>query len=229
MEKIFLKAQVRKEVGKKSGSRLRRDNKVPGILYGHKKDPIALAMEKRDVWEILRNATTKNLAINLDIEGVDLTDIVTIVKNVQQHPVSGDILHIDFIRVAMDEMIDVSIPVKIIGIAKGVSVEGGILFHSIRQITIKSKPTEIPESIDIDVSELSIGDTIHVSDIVDDYQDINFVSDLDTTLVHIAAPKEEVLPVEEAELEEALEGEAKDVSKEEVTEEGEKEQGEEGS
>ncbi|MCD6380158.1 50S ribosomal protein L25 [bacterium] len=238
MKKIMLKADVRKEIGKKSGSKLRKDGKIPGILYGHKKDPIPLVLDKHDVWEILHNAETENLIINLEIEGVDLADIVTIVKDIQQHPVTGDILHLDFMRVAMDEMIDVNVPVRIIGVAKGVAVDGGILFHSIRQITINSKPSEIPEFINIDVSDLSVGDTIHISDIVKDYKDINFVSDLDITLAHVAAPKELELTEEEVEKEEiaaaeeaAVEGaeEGAEEAKKKGAEGGEKEQGEEGS
>jgi large subunit ribosomal protein L25 len=189
-------------------------------------------MDKHDVWEILHNAATENLVINLEVEGVDLADIVTIVKDVQQHPVTGDILHIDFMRVAMDEMINVNVPVRIIGVAKGVAVEGGILFHSIRQIIINSKPSEIPEFITIDVSDMSIGDTIHISDIVKDYKDINFVSDLEITLAHIAAPKELELVEEEVEEEavgEGEEAEAAGEAKKEGDEGGEKEKDEEGS
>jgi large subunit ribosomal protein L25 len=232
MEKILLKSHVRKEIGKKSGNRLRKEGKIPGILYGHKKDPIPIVMDKHDVWEILHNAATENLVINLEVEGVDLADIVTIVKDVQQHPVTGDILHIDFMRVAMDEMINVNVPVRIIGVAKGVAVEGGILFHSIRQIIINSKPSEIPEFITIDVSDMSIGDTIHISDIVKDYKDINFVSDLEITLAHIAAPKELELVEEEVEEEavgEGEEAEAAGEAKKEGDEGGEKEKDEEGS
>ncbi|MDZ7859620.1 MAG: 50S ribosomal protein L25 [Candidatus Krumholzibacteriota bacterium] len=228
MEKILLKSTVREEVGKKSGGRLRRNGKIPGILYGHKEEPIPLAIDEHDIWEILHNAQTENLIVHLDIEGVDLPENVTIVRDIQQHPVTGDILHVDLLRVAMDEMIDVNVPVRIKGVAKGVTEEGGILYHSIRQIRINSNPSEIPEFINVDVTEMSIGDTIHVSDIVGDYEDINFVSELDLTLVHVAAPKELELPEEEVEEEGLAEGEEVEEGEEEETE-GEEEQDEEGS
>jgi len=228
MEKILLKSQVREETGKSSGSRLRKSGKIPGILYGHKEDPISLIMDEHNIREIIHNAQTKNIIITLEIEGVDIADMVTIVKDVQHHPVTGDILHVDFMRVAMDEKIDVNVPVRIIGMAKGVTEEGGVLYHSIRQIMINSTPAEIPESIDIDVSELTIGSTIHISDIVGNYKEINFVSDLDMTLVHIAAPKEADLPEEEVVEEgaEVAEGEEESAGEEKETE---KEQDKEGS
>lgn len=232
MEKIFLKSQVREETGKSSGSKLRKSGKTPGILYGHKKDPISLVMDEHNIREIIHNAQTENIIINLEIEGMDITDMVTIVKDVQHHPVTGDVLHVDFLRVAMDEKIDVNVPVRILGVAKGVAEEGGILYHSIRQIMINSAPAEIPESIDIDVSELAIGSTIHISDIVENYKEINFVSDLDVTLVHIAAPKEVELPEEEVAEEgaEVAEGEEESAGEEkEAGKETEKEQDKEGS
>lgn len=228
MEKILLKSQVREETGKSSGSRLRKSGKIPGILYGHKKDPISIIMDEHNIREIIHNAQTENIIITLEIEDVDIADMVTIVKNVQHHPVTGDILHVDFMRVAMDEKIDVNVPVRILGVAKGVAEEGGVLYHSIRKIMINSTPAEIPESIDIDVSELAIGSTIHISDIVENYKEINFVSDLDVTLVHIAAPKEADLPEEEVVEEgaEVAEGEEESAGEEK---EAEKEQDKEGS
>ncbi len=220
MEKIILKAQVREETGKSSGSKLRKSGKIPGILYGHKKDPISLVMDEHNIREIIHNAQTENIIINLEIEGVDIADMVTIVRDVQHHPVTGDILHVDFMRVAMDEKININVPVKIIGVAKGVVEDGGILYHSIRQIMINSAPSEIPESIDIDVSELGVGGTIHISDIVENYKEIDFVSDLDMTLVHISAPKEIELPEEEVEEEgaEVAEGEEGSAKEEKETE-----------
>ncbi len=225
MDNIHLKSNIRSETGKKSGHRMRRQGMIPGILYGHGEEPIPLEMQEHDVWEVLHRATTKNLIVDLDIEGIDLSNVVTLVRDVQQHPVTGEVLHIDFLRVYRDEMINVDVPVKIAGIARGVKEEGGILYHSIRNVIVNSKPTEIPEAIEINVSDMGIGDSIHVSDILVDYPDIEFVSDTDITLAHVSAPKELELAVEEEE--EVLEGEEAEGEEGEEGEEGAEGEGEE--
>jgi len=226
MDNIHLKSNIRRETGKKTGHRMRRQGMVPGILYGHGEQPVPLEMKEHDVWEVLHKAKTKNLIVDLDLEGVDLSNVVTLVRDVQQHPVTGEVLHIDFLRVYKDEMINVDVPVKVLGIARGVKEEGGILYHSIRNVRVNSKPTEIPEAIEIDVRDLGIGDSIHVSDILADYPDIEFVSEAEITLAHVSAPKELELPEEEEE--EVLEGEEAEGEEGEEAEEGAEDEGEEG-
>lgn len=231
MEKILLKSHIRERSGKKSGRRIRRDGKVPGILYGHKQDPIPLVMDEHDIWEILHNASTENLIIQLDIEGIDLKDEITLLKEVQQHPVTGEILHIDLLRVYTDEKIDVNVPIETIGEPRGVKEEGGILYQAVRRMTVNSKAADIPEVLEIDVSDLGIGDSIHISDIVKEYEQFDFVYDSDMTIAHVSAPKELELPEEEVEEEiegeemeegeEVEEGEEKGESKEEAEEQEE--------
>jgi len=228
MEKILLKSHIRERSGKKSGRRIRSEGKVPGILYGHKEDPISLVMDEHDIWEILHNASTENLIIQLDIEGVDLKDEITLLKEVQQHPVTGQILHIDLLRVYSDEKIDVNVPVETRGEPRGVKEEGGILYQAVRRLIINSKAADIPEVLIIDVSDLGIGDSIHISDIVKEYEQFDFVYDSDSTIAHVSAPKELELPEEE--VEEEIEGEEMEEGKEaeEAEEEGEgKEEAEE--
>lgn len=227
-----LKSNIRAESGKKTGHKIRKEGKIPGILYGHGEEPLALEMDKHDVWEVLHKAKSRHLVVGLEVEGVDLGNVVTLVKDVQQHPVTGEVLHIDFLRVYKDEMINVDVPVKIIGTAKGVKESGGILYHSIRNVTVNSKPTEIPEAIEVDVTELEIGQSIHITDIIGNYSDIEFVYDADITLAHVAAPKELELPEEEGEevLEgEEAEGEEGEGGEEEAEEDKEKGDQEEGS
>ena len=224
MEKISLKSHIRERTGKKSGRRIRREGKVPGILYGHKQEPLPLVMDEHDIWEILHNASTENLIIQLDIEGVDLSDEITLVKEVQQHPVTGEILHIDLLRVYTDEKIDVNVQIQTTGEPRGVKEEGGILYQAVRRILINSKAADIPAFITIDVSDLGIGDSIHISDIVKEYEQFDFVYDSDRTIAHVSAPKELELPEEE--IEEELEGEEIPEG-EEAEEEGEEEGAEE--
>ncbi|MBD3180359.1 MAG: 50S ribosomal protein L25 [Candidatus Latescibacteria bacterium] len=221
MEKISLKSHIRERTGKKSGRRIRREGKVPGILYGHKQEPLPLVMDEHDIWEILHNASTENLIIQLDVEGVEMKDEITLVKEVQQHPVTGEILHIDLLRVYTDEKIDVNVQIQTTGEPRGVKEEGGILYQAVRRIIVNSKAADIPDLITIDVSDLGIGDSIHISDIVKEYEQFDFVYDSDRTIAHVSAPKELELPEEEVEEEIELE-EGEEVEEgEEAEEEGE--------
>ena len=212
MEIISLKSNIREETGKKSGRKIRREGKVPAILYGHKEDPIPLVVYEHDVWEIFHNASTENLIIQLDIEGMDLSDEITLLKEVQQHPVTGEILHIDLLRVYTDEKIDVNVQIQTTGEPKGVKEEGGILFQAVRRITVNAKAADIPDVIKIDVSDLGIGESIHISDIVKEYEQFDFVFDTDMTIAHISAPKELELPEKKAE--EEIEGEEVEAAEE---------------
>jgi large subunit ribosomal protein L25 len=224
MKSIKLKARKRIEASKKNVHKLRRQGEIPGVLYGHKKDPVHLALPEHEFWHILHNATSEHLIIDLDVDGVDMEEHITLVRDVQHHPVSGDILHVDFQRISMDESIRVGVPVVLTGTARGVKEFGGVLDHGIREVKVNTTAAKVPEHLEIDVSHMMIGDTIHVTDLQQLYPEIDFLDDGHLNLAHVSPPKklEVIAEVEEGE-EEAAEGaeEGEEAAAEGAAEEGE--------
>jgi large subunit ribosomal protein L25 len=226
MKKITLKARIRKEASKKNVHKLRQEGEIPGVVYGHKKDPVHLAIPEHDFWTVLHNATSEHLIIDLDVDGLDMEDHISLVREIQHHPVSGDILHVDFQRIRMDESIKVGIPVVLTGIARGVKEFGGVLDHGIREVMVATTAATVPENLEIDVSELMINDSIHVSDLEALYPNIEFLDDSGLNIAHVSPPKKlEVLEEAEEGAEAAAEGE--EAEGEEAGEEGSEEGGEE--
>ena len=207
MKRINLKSRIREGSGKKSAHKIRSMGEVPGTLYGHKEKPVSLSVPEHDFWVILHHATSEHLILRLDVEGTDEKDILTLVRDVQHHPVTGEILHVDFQRISMHEKIKVGVPIELTGTARGVKEFGGILDHGMREVMVKCMPEEIPEALSIDVSNMEIGNSIHLSDIMDQYAQIEFLDDANVTLAHVSPPKKlEVF--EEAAAEEAVAEEA---------------------
>ena len=212
MKPIKLKARRREEASKKNVHKLRQQGEIPGVLYGHKKDPIHLALPEREFWTILHNATSEHFIIDLDVEGVDMEEHITLIRDIQHHPVSGDILHVDFQRILLNESIKVGVPVNLNGIPRGVKEFGGVLDHGVREVMITTTASMVPEYLEIDVTSLMINDTVHISDLVSLYPDINFLDEGHINLAHVSPPKKM------EDLTEAVEGEEE---AEEGAEEGE--------
>jgi len=189
MKRINLTSRVREGSGKKSAHKIRTAGEVPGILYGHKEEPVSLSVPEHDLWVILHHATSEHLILRLDVEGTKDKDVLTLVRDVQHHPVTGDVLHVDFQRISMQEKIKVGVPVDLVGIPRGVKEFGGILDHGMREIMVKCMPEEIPESLPVDVSNMEIGNSIRLSDIVGQYTQLEFIDDENVTLAHVSPPK----------------------------------------
>jgi large subunit ribosomal protein L25 len=215
MKRITLKSRIREGSGKKLAHKIRAENEVPGILYGHNEKPVTLSVPEHDLWQALHKATSEHLILRLEVEGTDEKNVLTLVRDVQHHPVSGDIMHVDFQRISMHEKIKVGVPVDLAGMARGVKEFGGILDHGIREITIKCLPEEIPEAFHIDVSNMEIGNSIHLSDISDQYSQLEFLDDPNVTLAHVSPPKKLEVAEKAEEAEAASEEAEGEVSEEE--------------
>ncbi len=201
MEYQKLSSEKRADSGKGVARQLRFKGQIPAILYGHKKEPVQLALSEIDLRKIFQ-VSTDSVIVNLSVKGDKTASGTAIVREVQRHPTTGRVLHIDLQRIALDEKVRVQIPIVLKGDAMGVKEIGGILEHGLREFSITCLPSSILESIEIDVTELNIGDSIHVSDIVDRYPDFDF-NDFDaTTVANVVPPKVEVEPtaVEEEEV-----------------------------
>jgi len=201
LEQIKLKAQIRKTVGNGPARLLRREGRVPAVLYGSKIETILLSIDIKDFEHILKEASVGSVLLNLQIQNGKTSSRSAMIKELQTHPVSGQFLHVDFYEIDMQKKITAKVPVVAKGKSIGVEV-GGLLQYARRELEVLCLPTEIPEAIEVDISDLDIGDSIHVEDI-SLAGDIEIPADTNFTLVTILAPKVEEI-VEEEEL---LEGE----------------------
>jgi len=173
MEQIKLKASIRQEKGKQAVNRLRRAGVVPGIVYHRGEESVSIVVDKKELNHIVQTAGGENVLINLTIESLDSARDKShrgkarsvIIKEIQQHPVKRNILHIDFNEISLTEQITVEVEVVAVGESIGVKQEGGVLDHPLRILKIQCLPTDIPKHIDVDVSALKLNDAIHVRDL----------------------------------------------------------------
>jgi large subunit ribosomal protein L25 len=194
MEAI-LEAQTRDTFGKNEARRTRRGGLVPAVLYGASvdgagKDATPIAVNPRTLLRILHSESGVNTLISLKLAGADTR---VLVKEYQLDPVTHEVLHADFYRIAMDRALQVTIPVTAKGEPKGVKQQGGILEFVRREIEIECLPADIPEHVEIDVSELMLHQGVRVRDIATD-PTWKAVTDADTLLVHVIMPKAEEAP-----------------------------------
>lgn len=203
MEQIDLKAQVRTTTGKGPARALRREGRIPAILYGQKADSIMLSIDFKEFELIVKKANIGSVLLNLQIQNGKTITRPAMIKELQTNPVTGAFLHIDFYEIDMQRKITVSVPVVTQGKSVGVE-EGGLLQIVRREIELLCLPTAIPEAIEVDISDLTIGDSIHVQEIALP-GDVELTEETDFTVITVLAPKVEEEPVEEEELEEGEE------------------------
>jgi large subunit ribosomal protein L25 len=188
MEAI-LEAEARDTFGKNEARRTRREGKVPAVLYGgdgSSATPIAVA--PKALLKILHSEAGQNTLISLKLAGSGDTRVL--VKDFQLDPITHEVLHADFYRVAMDKVLQVTIPIVVQGEPKGVKQQGGVLEHIRREIEIECLPADIPENVVVDVSELMLHQGVRVRDITANPK-WTPISDPDLMLVHVIMPKAE--------------------------------------
>lgn len=211
-----INARTREGTGKGAARSSRREGRIPGVLYGHGEESVSLSVDANELQKLVHSISIENTIVDLDIGKGDPYKVL--IREVQRHPFRDEFIHIDFFHVAMDEKIQVEIPIVLIGTPTGVKNKGGVMDHQLRELEVFCLPGNIPEKVEIDVSNLDIGDSIHVSDI--QLPDVEVLTDLDRSVVAVLAPT--VIEVEEAAAEEAiLEPEVIGRGKEEEEEEGE--------
>jgi large subunit ribosomal protein L25 len=194
MEAI-LEATARDTFGKNEARRTRRDGKVPAVLYGGDgKEATPIAVEPRALLKILHSDSGQNTLISLKLAGGGDTRVL--VKDFQLDPITHHVLHADFYRVAMDKLLQVTIPVTVHGEPKGVKQQGGILEFIRREIEIECLPGDIPEHVDVDVSELMLHQGIRVRDVATDPR-WKPITEGEAMLVHVIMPKAEEAPAAE--------------------------------
>jgi large subunit ribosomal protein L25 len=200
MPEIVVSAEKRTEKGKNVNRRLRVAGRIPGVVYGGQGEPVAVAVSPKDIAAVLRSASGENTLFDLDLGG---NRRKVILKEYQLEPLKGRLLHADFYEVALDKVLEVKVHVEVSGVPVGVKVQGGILDFVTRELEIECLPTDIPDKIVVDVSELEMGKHIRVSDLKLSDK-LTMLTDPDVVIVHVVAPRAEEVaaaaaPVEGAE------------------------------
>jgi len=217
---IEIKGEIREIFGKNASRSLRREGRVPAILYGSKAENVSLALEKKDIFQILRSEAGENTIFKISYNSKTL-DVM--IKEVQTNPANDELLHLDLILIAMDKEIRVTVPFILTGEAVGVKAEGGFVDFVTREIELECLPRAIPEHIMVDISDLHLHQSVKVEE-VSPPEGAKWVSDPETVIamIHAQAKEEIVIEEEEGEEEVVAEGEEPEVIKKEKSEEEEK-------
>jgi large subunit ribosomal protein L25 len=173
-------------------------------LYGHGEESVVVSVDALELNRLIQSISIENTIVDLKVKG-EKAPLKVLIREVQRHPYRDDVLHIDFFHIAMDEMIHVDVPVLLVGLPIGVKDKGGVIDHQLREIEINCLPANIPEKIEIDISELDIGNSVHVGDL--ELPDLEILTDSERSVVAVLAPTVIVEPEEEEEEEELLEPE----------------------
>jgi len=208
MKKVAVTVKERDSFGSPESRRMRREGWIPGVLYGGAgSETMALSVEAKALKQAM-GRERGNVILDLTFEGKNKAH-PAILKEYQNDPISGSLLHVDFIEVRMDQPIDSTVRIELVGTAQGVK-DGGILDHGLRELHIRCLPTDMPGHVDVDVSALNIGDSLRVSEVTAP-KDVEILDDPEVHVAGVMAPKlvvEEEVVEELEEGAEAVEGEA---------------------
>ena len=222
MGDLVVRAETREEFGKNTNRRLRSQGRIPAVVYGKGISSTSVSVDPKDLHRILHSETGHNTIFKLAI-GDNSRDVL--IKDYQLDPVKGNLLHADFQAIAMDEALIFEVPVEVVGVAKGVQSDGGVLDIVLREIQLKCLPGDVPDHIPVEVHALEIGDTIRVENLQVDASKITLLSDPDLVVLTVIPPhveKEPEVVLEEEEVGEPdLVKKGREEEEEEKTEEAE--------
>ncbi len=194
LEQNVLEAQPRESGNKNQARRVRVGGKIPAVVYGAGKNSLPVSVDPRQVLRILHSDTGHNTIFDLSLSGENTKAMIV---DWQYEPIKGKLLHIDLQRIAMDKVLRVEVPIVLQGVPAGVKTEGGILEQMLREVEIECLPGDIPSHIDVDVSELTFGKVIRVSDLPHN-EKIKFLTEENQPVAHVTSVKEEVVATPEA-------------------------------
>ena len=195
LEQNVLEANPREAGTKNHARRVRREGKIPAVVYGAGKEAVPLSVDPRHVLRILRSETGHNTIFDLAVSGGE--NAKAMIVDWQYEPIKGHLLHIDLKRIAMDKALRVSVPIVLQGVPAGVKTEGGILEQMLREVEIEFLPGDIPSHIDVDVSELTFGKVLRVEDLPHS-EKLKFLTEANQPVAHVTSVKEEVVAAPEA-------------------------------
>jgi large subunit ribosomal protein L25 len=202
MADATLTAELRTALGKGGAGRARRDGRVPAVVYGLGEANVPVSVSARELSHILSGASGLNTLITLKVDG---SEQLTLARQLHRHPVKGNVLHVDFVRVRADQTIQAEIPVHLTGESEG-ALRGGVLEQLVHTLTVEAKPTDLPPSIEYDITALEIGSGVYVRDLAVP-AGVTVLQNADDLVAQVSAPRLVEEPTEVAEGE-AVEGEA---------------------
>jgi large subunit ribosomal protein L25 len=222
MEQVSLRAETGRASGSRSSRRLRRTGKVPAVVYGRGLTAVPVAVDRRDLYGVLHTEAGLNAVINLQVSG---DEYLTVAREIQRDPVRGEITHLDFLQISLDEAIQAEVGLDFAGEPVGVR-DGGVVEQVRTSVYVEALPMAIPSSISIDISELGIGESLSIGDLPE-LEGVSYVDDAELTLVTVIVPSvvptAEELEAEALEAEELAEGEEPTEGEGPETDEGEEE------
>jgi large subunit ribosomal protein L25 len=205
MEQLAMSCQKRQDTGKGAARKLRREGKVPGVLYGGDA-AVPVAIDPKDIDNILNSQAGENAIFQLKVTGEKGKGRNVILRELQFDSLKGHLLHADLYEISMDVELEVRVPVELEGTPAGAD-EGGILTHPLTEVHVRCLPSMIPDKFILDVSSLEIGQSLHISDLTIP-DGVTVLDDSESNVVNVAAPRVEVVEVEEEEVEEEAPEEA---------------------
>jgi large subunit ribosomal protein L25 len=198
-QQVKLKAQKRTVIGRNAIKKIKKEGLVPGVIYGSQAEPMALQVESRALTSVLAHALSEHVLVELEIvDGSQSTNRLALIQEVQHHPLKRELLHVDFHAVSATEKITSEVPIEAVGDALGVRTFGGLLEYSLRTLEVECFPQDLPEIVRIDVTNLNIGEALHVRDIPLP-SGVESLTDGDLTVVSVVASRvgEEVVETAE--------------------------------
>lgn len=213
MDQVSLRAEPRTVAGTRPSKRLRGAGKVPAVLYGRGLDPQSLVVDRRELYAALHTEAGANALINLEVEGTK-KPFLTIAREIQRHPVRGEVAHLDFISISLDVKIHAEVGIEFHGVPDSVRTEGALVETIKNSVMVEALPLDIPAHIPLDISAMELGDTLKVGDLAA-IDGVEYLDDEDASIVTVIIPR-----IAEAEEPTAVEGEGA---------EGEAGEGEEGA
>ncbi len=222
MKSVALNA-IPRTLGRRAGAKkLRSEGRIPAVIYGRQAQPQNLELNSKEMEDLIHHSVSENLLVDLAVRDDARPKRLALVQEVQHHPLSGKVLHVDFHEIAETEKVTISIPVETLGEAEGVKTQGGVLEHVLFKIKVRGLAKDIPETIIIDVSQLKIGEAVHLGEIKTP-AGVEIIGDKNIPVIAVAAPR-----TEEEEAAEAAEAGATALGDVEMIKE-KKEEGEEGA
>ncbi len=190
MDQLTLSAEPRTESGSRPARRMRRDGRIPAVVYGREVEATPVSVDARELYAALHTEAGLNALINLQVDG---TEILTVARELQRHPVRGEVMHLDFVNISLTEAIEAEVGIDFEGTPRGVVDDGGVMELVRNSVMLEALPTNIPQVITIDVSALQIGDSLKISDLPE-MEGVTYIDDPEATIVTVLAPR---LPEEE--------------------------------
>ncbi|MCU0650987.1 MAG: 50S ribosomal protein L25 [Candidatus Omnitrophica bacterium] len=205
MEELLLEAQIRQEIGKNKSKALRHKGEIPAVVYSSGKQSLAIKISRGDLLKLIHQHQIENAIITLKVKDEKKqSGRPCMIKEMQHDPVKGDILHVDLNEISLTKALKVNVPVVTKGEAPGIKADGGSLSLILWEIEVECLPTDIPKNIEVEISNLKIGDTIHIKDIKFPAK-VKVLNDPEAIVLTVAEPMKEEVAVPEGEAQPELE------------------------